>query len=85
MNSVRSGQYKIPVEKILTGRRVERLYIIAVIVCAILGLIGAGMYYHSKNKTVDQICNHPELSDDKVRSITGMMSKRHKKFFWSNN
>ncbi len=52
------------------------MYIITVIVCAILGLIGVGMYYHSKNKTVDQVCNHPELLDDKVRSIVAMMTKQ---------
>ena len=57
------------------------MYIIAIIVCAILGLIGVGMYYHSKNKTVDQICKHPELTDDKVKSIASMMTKQHKKFF----
>lgn len=71
--------------KILTGRRVERLYIIAIIVCAIIGLIAVGMYYHSKNHTVDQICNHPELSDNKVKSLTGMMTKQHKKFLWNDN
>lgn len=83
MKSVRSGQYK-PCIEILTGRRVERLYIV-LILCAILGLIAVGMYYHSKNKTVDQICNHPELSDDKVKSIACMMTKQHKKFFLNNN
>lgn len=60
------------------------MYIIVPISCAILcllGLIAVGMYYHSKNKTVDQICNHPELSDDKVKSITAMMAKRHKNIF----
>lgn len=61
------------------------MYIVVIIVCAIVGLIAVGMYYHSKNKTVDQICRHPELSDDKVRSITGMMTKQHKKFFLNNN
>lgn len=61
------------------------MYIIAIIVCAILGLIGVGMYYHSKNHTVDMICEHPELSDEKVNAITGMMTKQHKKFFWNNN
>lgn len=57
------------------------MYIIAFIICAILGLIGLAavkMYYNSKNRTVDQICNHPELSDEKVKSITAMMTKRHK-------
>jgi uncharacterized protein YneF (UPF0154 family) len=57
----------------------------AIILCAILGLaiglIAIGMYYHSKNKTVDQICKHPELSDEKVKSITAMMTKRHKNIF----
>lgn len=71
--------------KFLAGRRIERLYIIVTFGCAIIGLIAIGMYYHSKNHTVDQICKHPELSDDKVRSITCMMTKQHKKFFWNNN
>ncbi len=61
------------------------MYIIATLGCAIVGLIAVGMYYHSKNHTVDQICNHPELSDDKVRSITSMMTKQHKKLFQNNN
>jgi hypothetical protein len=54
-------------------------------VCAILGLIGVGMYYHSKDHTVDMICEHPELSDEKVNVLTGMMTKQRKKFFWNNN
>ena len=57
---------------------------IEVLIGAVVGLVIVGMYYNSKNKTVDQICKHPELSDDKVRSITGMMTKQHKKFQWNN-
>lgn len=53
------------------------MYIICFSICAILIAFGMGMYYHSKNKTVDQICKHPELSDEKVKSITGMMTKQH--------
>lgn len=41
------------------------MYIIVTVPCAILCLIGliaiGGMYYNSKNKTVDQICNHPDV------------------------
>lgn len=37
---------------------------------ALLGIIVlAYMYYNTKNHTVDQICNHPELSDEKVKMI----------------
>lgn len=31
------------------------------------------------------ICEHPELSDEKVNVLTGMMTKQRKKFFWNNN
>lgn len=46
------------------------MYIAILIICTICGLILAGMYYHSKNHTVDMICKHPELSDEKVKAIT---------------
>ena len=36
--------------------------------------LGLGfMYYKTKIHTVDMICNHPELSDDKVKYLTDMM------------
>lgn len=41
-------------------------------------LIVAILYYRSKIHTIDKICDHPELSDDKVKYITKMMSKQHK-------
>lgn len=44
-------------------------------------LVSYILYYYSKNKTVDQICKHPELSDAKVDSITTMMGKHHENFF----
>ena len=44
----------------------------------LLVVILAGLYYNSKNHTVDQICNHPELSDEKVKFITGMMKRQYK-------
>lgn len=45
----------------------------------IVGIIVlARLYYNSKKHTVDQICNHPELSDDKVKSITSMMKWQFK-------
>ncbi len=50
-------------------------------ILGLFGLITVCMYYHSKIHAIDQICNHPELSDDKVKSITEMMTKRHKNIF----
>ena len=44
----------------------------------LLVVILAGLYYNSKNHTVDQIWNHPELSDEKVKFITGMMKRQYK-------
>ena len=44
----------------------------------LLVVILAGLYFNSKNYTVDQICNHPELSDEKVKFITGMMKRQYK-------
>lgn len=41
-------------------------------------IILAHMYYSSKKHTIDQICNHPELSDEKVESITKMMKRQYK-------
>lgn len=52
----------------------------------ISSLIGASvivglalLYYNSKKHTIDKICDHPELSDDKVKSITKMMTIQFKK------
>lgn len=39
-----------------------------------------GMHYHSKIKIVEMICNHPELSDEKVKAITAIMTQEHKFF-----
>ncbi len=44
----------------------------------LLVVILSHMYYNSKNHTVDQICNHPELSDKKVEAITKMMKRQYK-------
>ena len=41
-------------------------------------IILSHMYYSSKKHTIDQICNHPELSDEKVKFITGMMKRQYK-------
>jgi uncharacterized protein YneF (UPF0154 family) len=48
------------------------------LIIGLIGLLLGGMYYYSKIHTVNQICDHPELSDDKVRSITNMMRKPFK-------
>lgn len=41
-------------------------------------IILSHMYYSSKKHTIDQICNHPELSDEKVESIAKMMKRQYK-------
>lgn len=41
-------------------------------------IVLAHMYYKTKIHTIDQICNHPELSDDKVKSMTGMIKRQYK-------
>lgn len=61
------------------------MHILAFIICAVISLCVAWMYYHSKNKTVDQICKHPELSDAKIEAISRMMTKQHKEFRGKNN
>ena len=33
-------------------------------------------YYKLKTHAINKICDNPELSDDKVKSITKMISKR---------
>jgi hypothetical protein len=38
------------------------------------------MHYHSKIKIVEMICNHPELSDEKVKAITAIMTQEHNFF-----
>ena len=43
----------------------------------IVGL--ALLYYSSKKHAIDKICDHPELSDDKVKSITKMMTIQFRK------
>lgn len=51
---------------------------VVVAIGAILTPIGLGcIYYISKMHTVNMICNHPELSDDKVKSLTKMMTEQH--------
>lgn len=32
-------------------------------------------YYKLKTHAIDKICDHPELSDDKVKNIAKMVSK----------
>ena len=51
---------------------------IVVGILATIVLISSLVYYHSKNRTVDKICSHPELSDEKVKAITDMMGKPYK-------
>ncbi|MEE0293856.1 MAG: hypothetical protein UDT09_05305 [Eubacterium sp.] len=56
------------------------MYILCVILCAIIGLIVVGMYFHSQNHAIDQIVNHPELSDEKANAIARISTKQHKIF-----
>ena len=42
------------------------------------------MYFHAQNHAIDQICNHPELSDDKADAIARISTKQHK-IFKKNN
>ena len=45
----------------------------AIILCAILGLaiglIAIGMYYHSKNKTIDQICKSNSVGRSQLQKL----------------
>lgn len=56
------------------------MYVVVVIICAIIGLIAVGMYFHSQNHAIDQIANHPELSDEKADAIARISTKQHKVF-----
>ena len=38
------------------------------------------MYFHSQNHAIDQIVNHPELSDEKANAIARISTKQHKIF-----
>ncbi len=56
------------------------MYIVILLVCAIIGLIAAGMYFNSQNHAIDQIANHPEMSDEKANAIARISTKQHKIF-----
>ena len=78
--SARSGQYTSPIKKFIRegGEKKNMNTIIISLGSLLLVVILAGLYYNSKNHTVDQICSHPELSDEKVKFITGMMKRQYK-------
>ena len=53
---------------------------IVILLCAIIGLLAVGMYFHSQNHAIDQIANHPEMSDDKADAIARISTRQHKIF-----
>ena len=79
--SARSGQYTSPIKKFIREGGEKKNMNTGIIISLgslLLVVILAGLYYNSKNHTVDQICNHPELSDEKVKFIPGMMNRQYK-------
>lgn len=54
------------------------MYIATIIIVAIVVVVLAGMFYYSQNHTVDQICDHPELSGDQTKAITDIATNNHK-------
>ena len=65
--SARSGQYTSPIKKFIREGGEKKNMNTGIIISLgslLLVVILAGLYYNSKNHTVDQICNHPELSDE---------------------
>lgn len=45
-----------------------------IFICALVGILINGIVNHViKIYTIDQICSHPELSDEKVESISKMI------------
>nr|DAX50161.1 MAG TPA: Protein of unknown function (DUF2973) [Caudoviricetes sp.] len=56
------------------------MYIIAIIICAIIGLLAVYRYFKSQDHAIDQIANHPEMSDDKADAIARISTKQHKIF-----
>ena len=55
--------------------------ILAITLVIVSAYVGLNLhYYKTKTNAMNEILHHPELSDDKARSITEMMAKPHKKF-----
>ena len=50
--------------------------IASLILATIIVLFGITIYYGSKIYTVQKIVEHPELSDEKVRVISDMMTEQ---------
>ena len=57
---------------------------IALILCAIIGLVAVCRYFKSQDHAIDQIANHPEMSDDKADAIATISTKQHKIFKKTN-
>lgn len=51
-----------------------------IFICALVGIVFANgiVYYVTKVYTVDKICSHPELSDEKVKAISEMIKTPYK-------
>lgn len=56
------------------------MYIIGFIICAIIGLLAVRIYFKSQDHAIDQIANHPEMSDEKANAIARISTKQHKIF-----
>ena len=42
---------------------------IVILLCAIIGLLAVRRYFKSQDHAIDQIANHPEMSDEKADAI----------------
>jgi hypothetical protein len=74
--SDRSGRYKFPSYEILTEGRVGLLEVFLRLISA--GIIGGVCYILwlvLKLIVTHMICKHPELTNEKVKYITNMISK----------
>ena len=49
------------------------------LIFVIPSIVVSGIHYLSKKHAIDMICQHPELSDAKVESISRMIRKNHKR------
>ena len=52
---------------------------IVILLCAIIGLLAVRRYFKSQDHAIDQIANHPELSDEKADAIARISTKQHRK------
>ena len=78
--SAHSGQYKIPENEISYREGGQKRLYIVILLCAIIGLLAVRRYFKSQDHAIDQIANHPELSDEKADAIARISTKQHKIF-----